>query len=96
MPVPKRQHSRSRSRKRAAGKNKIPLVSGVCSNCSSVKIQHSVCSECGFYKGEKVLRTKSERAEERSLARSAKRSTKAKDEKPKTLDVEGKDKKSGS
>lgn len=68
MPVPKRQHSKSRRDKRAAGKHKIPLIAGVCGTCKSSSIQHSVCIGCGFYKGMKVLRTKSERAQERKIA----------------------------
>ncbi len=72
MPVPKRQHSRSRSGKRAGGKHKILRLVGHCSTCSSSSIQHAVCQDCGFYRGVKVLRTKSERAQERTIVRQIK------------------------
>ncbi len=72
MPVPKRQHSKSRSAKRAAGKHKIAVVHTNCLTCKNPVSQHTVCAECGFYKGTKVLRTKSERAQERKLAREIK------------------------
>ncbi len=68
MPVPKRQHSKSRRDKRSAGKHKIPVVAGSCGTCKTSSIQHSVCLGCGFYKGVKILRTKSERSQERKIA----------------------------
>lgn len=69
MPVPKRQQSHSRSNKRSAGKHKIPAFAANCSNCEALVIQHAVCEGCGFYKGVKVLRPKSERALERKVAK---------------------------
>lgn len=68
MPVPKRQHSKSRTNKRAAGKHKIQSVAGKCSVCQAIIEQHAICLGCGFYKGMKVIRTKSERSEERKIS----------------------------
>jgi hypothetical protein len=36
-------------------------------------VAHSICQECGYYRGVKVLRTKTERAHERGQAREAAR-----------------------
>ncbi len=59
MAVPKRRHSKSRSRtKRAGWKAKAPtLVS--CAQCQAKMLPHRVCQECGYYKSEKVIEVKS-------------------------------------
>jgi large subunit ribosomal protein L32 len=72
MPVPKRQHSKSRTNRRVAGKHKIVVVSGVCNVCQSFTEQHAVCQGCGFYKGMKLMRTKAEREQERKISRRVK------------------------
>lgn len=69
MPVPKRQHSKSRTGKRSAGKHKVIRTPGICNVCNAFVERHAVCLGCGFYKGMKVLRAKSERSEERSLVK---------------------------
>ena len=69
MPVPKRQHSKSRTNRRVAGKHKILVASGICSVCQSFTEQHAVCQGCGFYKGMKILRTKAEREQERKISK---------------------------
>lgn len=67
MPVPKRKTSKARRDRRSAGTHKVYTVASVCSNCQSFKEQHAVCQGCGVYKGIKVMRTKSERANERAV-----------------------------
>ncbi len=69
MPVPKGRRSHSRKHKRNANKN--IAVHGVtrCQTCQETMIPHKVCESCGYYKGIKVLRTKSERLYERGKAR---------------------------
>jgi hypothetical protein len=42
-----------------------------CQTCRVAVTSHSVCQNCGYYKGNKVLRTKSERMAERNQARMA-------------------------
>lgn len=69
MPVPKRKLSRSRRDKKHANKFIRPQAFASCSNCSNPVMPHIVCSECGFYKGRKVLATKSERAVKRAEIR---------------------------
>lgn len=67
MPVPKRKRSRQRRDKRFANKGlSFPQV-GLCSNCESPLLGHQACKECGFYKGRKVLATKTERSDKRAI-----------------------------
>lgn len=55
MPVPKKRHSHSRTRKRRSkdglkGRNGI-----VCTNCGSQKMPHIVCKTCGYYRGRLIV-----------------------------------------
>ncbi|PCI74272.1 50S ribosomal protein L32 [Candidatus Dependentiae bacterium] len=71
MPVPKRKVSRSRRDKRSANKGIKPHIVIFCQTCQAPKTAHSLCEECGYYKGVKVMRTKKERAHERATNRAA-------------------------
>lgn len=71
MGVPKRKVSKSRRDMRSANKGLQPNPIGVCSNCSAPALPHYVCQECGYFRGEKVLRTKGERSEHRQEIRRA-------------------------
>ena len=72
MPVPKRKRSRARRDKRFANKG-IKIKSFTeCKNCKSPLACHTVCSNCGFYKGVKIMSTKAERAVRRGEKRQAK------------------------
>jgi len=70
MAVPKRRTSKSRKRKRrthwVVDKPNIPKSQKVraegtrskkffCSNCGQVKPPHSVCPNCGYYRGRSVI-----------------------------------------
>ena len=65
MPVPKRKHSRQRIRTKWANKHIIPATFAACNNCQATVMPHTVCQECGYFKGRKVIVTKSERAVKR-------------------------------
>ncbi|MEA3310733.1 MAG: 50S ribosomal protein L32 [candidate division WOR-3 bacterium] len=55
MPVPKRRHSKSRSRKRRTHwKLQAPALS-VCPQCHEPKQPHRVCPNCGFYGDHEVI-----------------------------------------
>ncbi len=74
MPVPKRKTSKARRDKRSAGKRvDRSLSSARCQTCQASVAPHCVCLNCGYYKGNKILRTKLERAGERQLKQKAKR-----------------------
>lgn len=62
MPVPKRKRSRARRDSRFANKYIKTKAFVECSNCQEVNMPHTVCGKCGFYKGQKVMKTKLDRA----------------------------------
>ncbi len=67
MPVPKRKRSRQRRDKRFANKGLSIGQIGLCTNCDFPLLSHQACKACGFYKGTKVLTTKSERGVKRNV-----------------------------
>lgn len=51
MGVPKKRHSRSRTRRRRAMyRVKVPPVRR-CPNCGAPVLPHRVCASCGYYRG---------------------------------------------
>lgn len=55
MALPKRQHSKSRSRKkRTHQKLTIPLLVE-CKECRKLKLSHMVCPFCGYYAGREII-----------------------------------------
>jgi large subunit ribosomal protein L32 len=72
MPVPKRKRSKARRDKRFANKFIKPKSFNSCKECSEPLAPHQACVKCGFYKGVKVLVTKSERGQKRVEERKAK------------------------
>lgn len=56
MGVPKRRQSHSRSTKRAAEWRKIDKPALMeCPQCHELKLTHTACKVCGFYKGKNVM-----------------------------------------
>ena len=55
MAVPKKRHTKSRRNKRRGNifLEKPTLVS--CSKCGKDSLPHTVCSNCGYYKGREVI-----------------------------------------
>lgn len=78
MPVPKRKRSRVRRDKRFANKGIKTKILSTCKTCSAPIATHTVCQECGHYKGTKILKTKQERSEKRSLVLQSKNASKNK------------------
>ncbi len=74
MPVPKRKTSKRRRDQRSANKGLKPKSVAQCQTCQGPLSTHSACQGCGYYKGVKVLRTKTDRMYERGKAREAKES----------------------
>lgn len=54
MALPKRRHSRSRTRKRRSHDALSAPGLSLCSNCGEPKEPHRLCSSCGQYKGREV------------------------------------------
>ena len=72
MPVPKRKRSRARRDSRFANKGiKVKAIAG-CLNCKDPIVPHTACKNCGFYKGVKVLVTKTDRKVKRLAVKTAK------------------------
>lgn len=71
MPVPKRKTSKARRDSRQSCKFIRPKAIAACAQCKEPIAPHQACKECGFYKGKKVLATKSERGELRATVRAA-------------------------
>lgn len=69
MPVPKGKSSKSRRDRRTANVQATVLSISSCQTCQADVLPHQVCFECGYYKGEKVIRTKTDRMHDRGQAR---------------------------
>ncbi len=52
MANPKRRQSKTRTRTRRAHDAINAPTLAICSNCGSWHIFHTVCSECGYYRGQ--------------------------------------------
>jgi len=61
MAVPKRKHSKARSRKRRGGHMKLSAVKSLpCPKCGELMIPHHVCPSCGHYRGKDVMHLEDE------------------------------------
>ena len=60
MGLPKRRTGKARGRKRRANWKITPPALSTCPQCSSPKLPHRVCSNCGTYAGREVVASKSE------------------------------------
>jgi large subunit ribosomal protein L32 len=69
MPVPKRKRSRARRDSRFADKGIDVKAFTLCPNCQTPLVTHAACTNCGHYKGVKVMVTKLDRAVKRSKVR---------------------------
>ena len=54
MAVPKKRTGQSAQAKRRAKWKASKVELTTCSNCGDTTIAHTVCTSCGFYKGEKA------------------------------------------
>jgi large subunit ribosomal protein L32 len=55
MPLPKRRHSYTRSRKRRTHYKMAAPALSVCPQCREIKAPHQVCPSCGYYKGREII-----------------------------------------
>ena len=72
MGVPKRKNSKCRRDSRRANKGLEVKIPASCQTCNASIASHQVCPECGYYKGVKVIRTKTDRMHDRGQAQKAK------------------------
>lgn len=54
-PLPKRKLSWGRTHRRRAHDALKPVKLVRCDNCGELKLPHTVCPSCGYYKGRQVL-----------------------------------------
>lgn len=52
---PKRRHSKARKGKRRASIHLSVPQTISCANCGNPVLPHSVCANCGYYKGQEVI-----------------------------------------
>ena len=55
MALPKRRHSKARTRKRRSHQALKRSGTTYCSRCDTVKEPHRICPTCGFYAGREVI-----------------------------------------
>lgn len=71
MSVPKRRRSSSKqARHRSSWKLKQPFFVN-CAHCQSAVLSHSVCMQCGYYDGRKVMEIETQ--EEKKLRKKRKK-----------------------
>jgi len=73
MPVPKRKRSKRRRDKRFANKGLKEHAVATCEHCHEVRLPHTACRFCGYYKGIKIYKT----VHDRSIIRKEKKSASA-------------------
>jgi large subunit ribosomal protein L32 len=60
-PHPKRKHSKGRRDRRRSQDAMVPVALVACSNCGEMARPHTVCPNCGHYKGREVVEVKKEK-----------------------------------
>ncbi len=56
MPVPKRKTPRAKTRQRRASAWRLSAPArSLCPNCEAAKLPHTVCGNCGWYRGRAVI-----------------------------------------
>jgi len=60
MAVPKRRHSSTRGKKRRTYWKLKPAGLQNCDHCSSPKLPHRICGNCGYYNGEEIVTPRDE------------------------------------
>ena len=63
MPNPKRRHSATRRDKRRTHDKAVAPQLMECSNCGTAVMNHHVCPECGYYRGEQAIAPKNNEVE---------------------------------
>jgi large subunit ribosomal protein L32 len=61
MGVPKRRHSSSRGGKRRGHDKLSPPNFSLCPQCHEPLLPHTICRNCGYYKGREVVQVEEEK-----------------------------------
>lgn len=82
MPVPKQRHTKSRRNRRRSHHALKPLVFAFCAKCKRPALPHTVCMNCGTYRGREFvdvlakLSKRERKTKEREIARQEKEAAK--------------------
>jgi large subunit ribosomal protein L32 len=60
---PKKKHSKARQGKRRASIRLSIPNAVICPNCGNMNLPHTVCRNCGFYRGREVVGRKNTKEE---------------------------------
>ncbi len=60
MPIPFRRTSKTRKAKRRTHQRAAMPTTLMCDNCGADIKPHTVCKNCGYYKGKQVIKAKDE------------------------------------
>ncbi len=71
MALPAHRICKSKTRKRRSHENLKVNKPNLCTHCGAPVKGHSVCVACGYYKGKKILETKTDRGLKREEKRKA-------------------------
>ena len=94
MAVPKQKHTKSRRNKRRMHLYLKSPVLVKCPKCKKLKPSHTICWNCGYYKGEEVVDVLKKLTKKEKKKREKEISAKAKEEREtKPLSMEGLSKK---
>jgi len=55
MPIPRQRHTSSRRNRRRANLGFKKTNLGTCEHCGETVLPHTLCSNCGHYKGHQVI-----------------------------------------
>lgn len=55
MAHPKRRQGKSRTAKRRSHDGAVAPTLAICPNCGSWHIYHTVCNDCGYYRGKLAI-----------------------------------------
>lgn len=55
VPQPKRKHSQGRRDRRRANDALTSAKLVQCSNCGAMRLAHTVCGKCGYYRGKEAI-----------------------------------------
>ena len=65
MALPKRRHSRGRTRRKRAHLNLSAPNVTTCPQCDAPVMPHNLCRKCGYYQGRQVLRIRERKSSKR-------------------------------
>ncbi len=66
MPLPKRRHSNTRTKKRRTHYKLTGPNLSRCKNCGALKLPHRICPKCGYYNGIEIIKKKEKKKKKKA------------------------------